>query len=84
MLTFSFHFSLFNNLSVVSRKNPSWLNLYPKYIIKIIIKILGNFWGVTGTVAYQLALPLSLSGVHEVFRVSMLQKYTPDLAHVVD
>ena len=25
-----------------------------------------------------------MSGVHEVFHVSMLQKYTPDLAHVVD
>ena len=25
-----------------------------------------------GTVAYRLALPLSLSGVHEVFHVSML------------
>ena len=37
-----------------------------------------------GTVAYRLALPLSLSGVHEVFHVSMLWKYTPDPAHVVD
>ena len=37
-----------------------------------------------GTVSYRLALPLSLSGVHEVFHVSMLQKYTPDPAHVVD
>ena len=37
-----------------------------------------------GTVAYRLALPPSLSGVHEVFHVSMLQKYTPDPAHVVD
>ena len=37
-----------------------------------------------GTVAYQLALPPSLSGVHEVFHVSMLQKYTPDPTHVVD
>ena len=37
-----------------------------------------------GTVAYQLALPSSLSGVHEVFHVSMLRKYTPDLTHVVD
>ena len=26
----------------------------------------------------------SMSGVHEVFQVSMLRKYTPDLAHVVD
>ena len=37
-----------------------------------------------GTVAYLLALPPSLSCVHEVFHVSMLQKYTPDPAHVVD
>ena len=35
-------------------------------------------------VAYQLDLPSSLSGVHEVFHVSMLRKYTPDPAHVVD
>ena len=37
-----------------------------------------------GTVAYRLALPASMSGVHEVFHVSMLRKYTPDPAHVVD
>ena len=37
-----------------------------------------------GTVAYRLALPPSMSGVHEVFHVSMLRKYTPDPAHVVD
>ena len=37
-----------------------------------------------GTVAYWLALPPSLSGVHEVFHVSMLRKYTLDPAHVVD
>ena len=37
-----------------------------------------------GTVAYQLALSQCLSGVHEVFHVSMLQKYTPNPAHVVD
>ena len=37
-----------------------------------------------GTVAYRLALPSSLSGVHEVFLVSMLRKYTPDPTHVVD
>ena len=36
------------------------------------------------TVAYRLALPPSLSGVHEVFHVSMLRKYTQNLAHVVD
>ena len=37
-----------------------------------------------GTVAYRLALPHSMLGVHEVFQVSMLRKYTPDPAHVVD
>ena len=37
-----------------------------------------------GTVAYRLALPPSMSGVHEVFHVSMIWKYTPDPAHVVD
>ena len=37
-----------------------------------------------GAVAYRLALLLSLSGVHEVFHVSMLQNYTPDPTHVVD
>ena len=37
-----------------------------------------------GVVAYRLALPPSMSGVHEVFHVSMLRKYTSDPAHVVD
>ena len=37
-----------------------------------------------GIVAYRLALPPSMIGVHEVFHVSMLQKYTPDPAHVVN
>ena len=35
-------------------------------------------------IAYRLELPPSMSGVHEVFHVSMLRKYTPDPAHVVD
>ena len=35
-------------------------------------------------VAYRLALLPSMSGVHEVFHVSMVRKYTPDPAHVVD
>ena len=33
---------------------------------------------------YRLALPPSLSSVHEVFHVSMLRKYTPDPTHIVD
>ena len=37
-----------------------------------------------GTVACRLALPPSMSGVHEAFHVSMLRRYTPDPAHVVD
>ena len=37
-----------------------------------------------GTVAYWLALPPSMTGVHEVFHVSMLRKYTPDPAHAVE
>ena len=37
-----------------------------------------------GSVAYRLALPPSMSSIHEVFHVSMLRKYTPDPAHVVD
>ena len=36
------------------------------------------------TVAYRLTLPPSMSGVHEVFHVSMLRRYTPNPTHVVD
>ena len=36
------------------------------------------------TVKYWLALLPSMTGVHEVFHVSMLRKHTPNLAHVVD
>ena len=52
--------------------------LAPRYIgpFKILERV--------GTVAYRLALPPSLSCVHEVFHVSMLRKYTPDPAHVED
>ena len=32
----------------------------------------------------RLALPPSMSGVHEVFHVSMLRRYTSDPADVVD
>ena len=52
--------------------------LAPRYIgpFEILKKV--------GTVAHRLTLPPSLSGVHEVFHVSMLRKYTPDPTHVVD
>ena len=50
--------------------------------VRICQKGSGREWG--ATIAYRLALPPSMSGVHEVFHVSMLRKYTPDPAHVVD
>jgi len=37
-----------------------------------------------GEVAYRLALPSSLDGVHEVFHVSQLRKYVRDDSHVLD
>ena len=37
-----------------------------------------------GDLAYQLALPPSMSGVHDVFHVSMLRKYIRDESHVID
>ncbi|GFS40602.1 hypothetical protein Acr_00g0069490 [Actinidia rufa] len=37
-----------------------------------------------GKVAYRLALPPKLSGVHDVFHVFMLKKYEPDPSHVLE
>ena len=37
-----------------------------------------------GVVVYRLALWPSLLGVHEVFHVSILRKYTPDPTHMED
>ncbi|XP_057499379.1 uncharacterized protein LOC130783656 [Actinidia eriantha] len=37
-----------------------------------------------GEVAYRLALPPQLSGVHPVFHVSMLRKYNRDPSHILD
>ncbi|ONK61028.1 uncharacterized protein A4U43_C08F25340 [Asparagus officinalis] len=37
-----------------------------------------------GVVAYRLALPPTLAGVHNVFHVSQLRKYVGDPSHVVD
>jgi hypothetical protein len=36
-----------------------------------------------GTVAYRLALPPSLSHVHDVFHVSLLRKYVRDESHII-
>ena len=53
---------------------------------KLSLRFIGPFEVLerVGAVAYRLELQPSLSGVHEVFHVSMLRKYTPDPAHVVD
>ena len=37
-----------------------------------------------GKVAYELALPPTLAGVHNVFHVSMLRTYIPDPSHVLN
>ncbi|XP_058211664.1 uncharacterized protein LOC131323843 [Rhododendron vialii] len=37
-----------------------------------------------GEVAYRLALPPKLSGVHDVFHVLMLRKYEPNPSHVLE
>ena len=58
-------------ISIVSDRDPRFIGPF-----EILERI--------GTVAYRLALLPSMSGVHEVFHVSMLRKYTPDPAHVVD
>ncbi|KAL9254229.1 Transposon Ty3-I Gag-Pol polyprotein-like protein [Drosera capensis] len=36
-----------------------------------------------GEVAYRLALPVGLAGIHDVFHVSMLRKYEPDPKHAI-
>ncbi|XP_058092491.1 uncharacterized protein LOC131238925 [Magnolia sinica] len=36
-----------------------------------------------GAVAYRLALPTALAGIHNIFQISMLKKYTPNELHVV-
>ena len=64
------------NRGVVKFNNRG--KIAPRYIepFKILEKV--------SIIAYRLALTPSLLGVHEVFHVSMLRKYTPDPAHVVD
>ncbi|XP_073152896.1 uncharacterized protein [Henckelia pumila] len=36
-----------------------------------------------GDLAYRLELPPALSGIHDVFHVSMLRKYEPDASHIL-
>ena len=53
---------------------------------KLLPRLIGPFEILerVGTVAYRLTLQPSMSGVHEVFHVFMLRRYTRDPAHVVD
>ena len=53
---------------------------------KLALRYIGPFEVLerVGTISYRLAQSLSLSSVHEVFHVSMLWKYIPNPAHVVD
>ena len=53
---------------------------------KLSPKFIGSFEILeqVGLVAYKLALPAALSGVHDVFHVSMLRKYIMDPIHVID
>ena len=37
-----------------------------------------------GEVAYQLALPPQLFGIHDVFHISLLRKYELDVSHILD
>ena len=36
-----------------------------------------------GKVAYRLALPPQLAGVHNIFHISLLRKYIPDPSHML-
>ena len=69
-------------LKVMPKRGVVWIGkwgkLSPRYIgpFEILERV--------GIIAYRLALLPSLSGVHAVFHIFMLRKYTPDLTHVVD
>ena len=53
---------------------------------KLLPRFIGPFkiFERVGTITYRLVLPPSMSGVHEVFHVFILCRYTPDPAHVMD
>jgi hypothetical protein len=52
---------------------------------KLVAKFCGPFEILEriGPVAYMLALPTSMT-MHNVFYISLLKKYTPDVNHVID
>ena len=74
---------LFHNLSIhqFSRKNPSLAQFIPRIYNKIIIKILGYFWGVTSIIGLffvcSLSVVCSLFIFYSLFFLcSLFVKYT--------
>jgi hypothetical protein len=53
---------------------------------KLSLRYIGPFVIIArvGSLAYRLQLTESMKGVHNVFHVSMLRKYLPDLEHKID
>ena len=70
----------FRDLSLVSELTPNGVKcrkLTPRFVrpFEIVEKV--------GVVAYRIALPPSLSNLHDVFHVSQLRKYVYDASHVI-
>ena len=70
-----------------------WLRVSPTQVVwrfgikgKLSPRFLGPFEILerVGELAYRLALPPTLSGVHPVFHVTQLRRYVPDPSHVLD
>ena len=53
---------------------------------KLAPRYIGPFdiFQIFGEVAYQLALPPQLLGIHDVFHISLLRKYELDVSHILD
>ncbi|XP_018715625.2 uncharacterized protein LOC108954288 [Eucalyptus grandis] len=53
---------------------------------KLKLRYIGSFeiFERIGTLVYRLALPLKLAQVYDVFHVSMLMKYEPNLTHMLN
>jgi len=70
-------FLIVNPVTGVRRALKCW-KLTPRFVglFEIVEKV--------GVVAYPIALPPSLSNLHDVFHVSHLQKYVYDASHVIE
>ena len=76
-----FHFGDYNFLKVSPTKNVMRFGRYGKLSLRFIrpFEILSR----VEDVAYELALPPELSKVHNVFHISPLRKFIPDLNNVI-